>query len=58
MRGRKKHAATAVAAGMFTLMLPLMAGAISVFMPSAADAICFAASASAKLTAYDFTENE
>lgn len=27
-------------------------------MPSAADAVCFAASASAKLTAYDFTESE
>jgi len=58
MRGRKKYAATAAAAGMFTLMLPLMVGAVSVFMPSAADTVCFAANASAKLTAYDFTENK
>ncbi len=57
MRGRKKHAATIAAAGMFTLMLPLMTGAVSVFMPSAADAVYFAAGASAKLTAYDFSGN-
>lgn len=58
MRGRKKHAATFAAAGMFTLMIPLMVGAISVFMPSAADAVYFAAGVSAKLTAYDFSAQE
>ncbi|MBQ3161479.1 MAG: stage II sporulation protein P [Oscillospiraceae bacterium] len=43
---------------MFTLMIPLMVGAISVFMPSAADAVYFAAGVSAKLTAYDFSAQE
>ncbi len=37
------------------LMLPIMGAAVSVFMPSAAEAVYFAASASAELTAYDFT---
>ncbi len=55
MRGQKKHAATAAVAGIFTLMLPIMCAAVSAVMPSAAEAVYFAASASAELTAYDFT---
>ncbi|MBQ5319625.1 MAG: stage II sporulation protein P [Oscillospiraceae bacterium] len=58
MRGRKKHAAAIAAAGMFTLMLPMMIAAISICIPSPAEAVYFAANASARLTSYDFTAKE
>ncbi|MBQ8786132.1 MAG: stage II sporulation protein P [Oscillospiraceae bacterium] len=54
MRGRKKSAATACAVGMFILMLPLMLAAVSAFMPSAAEAVYFAADISARLSAGKF----
>ena len=57
MRGRKKNGATAAAFGMFTLMLPMMCAAVANCLPSAAEAVYFAASTSAKLTAYDFTRS-
>lgn len=50
MRGQKKRAATALAAGTFILMLPLMGAALAACAPSAESAVFFAASASAKLS--------
>lgn len=58
MRGRKKNGAVIAAAGMFTLMLPLMCAAVAQCLPSAAEAVFFAASTSAGLTAYDFTNEK
>ena len=58
MRGRKKNGVTICAAGVFTLMLPLMFTAVASCLPSAEEAIYFAAAASAELTAYDFTEEK
>lgn len=58
MRGRKKNGATFAAVGAFMLMLPLMCAAMLNFLPSAADAVYFAAITSAQLTAYDFTHNK
>jgi len=55
MRGLKKNGATVAAGVAFTLMLPLMCAAVANCLPSAAEAVYFAASTSAKLTAYDFT---
>lgn len=57
MRGLKKNGATIAAGIAFTLMLPLMCAAVANCLPSAAEAVYFAASASAKLTAYDFTQD-
>ncbi len=58
MRGRKKNGVTIAAAGAFTLMLPLMCAAAASCLPSAAEAVYFAAGTSAMLTAHDFTAKE
>lgn len=50
MRGQKRRAATALAAGTFILMLPLMSAALTDCVPSAESAVFFAASASARLS--------
>lgn len=58
MRGLKKNGATIAAGAAFTLMLPLMCAAMANCLPSAAEAVYFAASTSAKLTAHDFTRED
>lgn len=55
MRGRKKNGVTIAAAGAFALMLPLMCAAAASCLPSAAEAVYYAAGTSAMLTAHDFT---
>ncbi len=57
MRGRKKRGGTLAAALVFTLMLPLMCAAAASFLPSAAEAVYFAAVTSAQLTACDFSQD-
>ena len=58
MRGRKKNGSVFAAAGLFMLMLPLMCTTVAQCLPSAAETVYFAASTSAKLTAFDFTGEE
>ncbi|MBP1550491.1 MAG: stage II sporulation protein P [Oscillospiraceae bacterium] len=58
MRGLKKNGATIAAGIAFTLMLPLMCAAVANCLPSAAEAVYFAASTSAKLTSHDFTQDD
>lgn len=58
MRGLKKNGATIAAGIAFTLMLPLMCAAMANCLPSAAEAVYFAASTSAKLTSHDFTQED
>lgn len=58
MRGLKKNGTTIAAGIAFTLMLPLMCAAMANCLPSAAEAVYFAASTSAKLTSHDFTQDD
>lgn len=58
MRGLKKNGTTIAAGIAFTLMLPLMCAAMANCLPSAAEAVYFAASTSAKLTSHDFTQED